>query len=84
MSQTVAVELLLPDDLARFRLPPGVDERLTSLLLTGDPNRRPMQFRNGGVVCLEKDPNGTWSLYVVDDAGSDIGSMSGRVVADYL
>lgn len=32
MSQTVALELLIPDDMAGFRLPPGVDERLTSLL----------------------------------------------------
>ena len=37
-------------------------ERLTSLLLTGNPDRRPVQFRNGGVVCLEKESNGTWSL----------------------
>jgi hypothetical protein len=32
MSQTLTLELLLPDDLRRFRLPPGVDERLTHLL----------------------------------------------------
>ena len=37
-------------------------ERLASLLLTGNPDRRPVQFRNGGVVCLEKERNGTWSL----------------------
>jgi phosphohistidine phosphatase len=37
-------------------------ERLTSLLLTGNPDRRPVQFRNGGVVCLEKEPHGNWSL----------------------
>ena len=37
-------------------------ERLTSLLLTGNPDSRPVQFRNGGVVCLEKEHNGTWSL----------------------
>src|SRR5690349_486814 len=37
-------------------------ERLTSLLLTGNPDRRPVQYRNGGVVCLEKDRNGNWSL----------------------
>ena len=37
-------------------------ERLTSLLLTGDPNRRPVQFKNAGIVCLEKDSNGTWSV----------------------
>src|SRR5262245_21214499 len=37
-------------------------ERLTSLLLTGNSDRRPVKFRNGGVVCLEKESNGTWSL----------------------
>ena len=37
-------------------------ERLASLLLTGNPDRRPVQFRNAGVVCLEKERNGTWSL----------------------
>ena len=37
-------------------------ERLTSLLLTGSPDRRPVVFRNGGVVCLEKDGSGVWSL----------------------
>jgi phosphohistidine phosphatase len=37
-------------------------ERLSSLLLTGNPERRPVQFRNGGVVCLEKEQTGTWSV----------------------
>jgi len=37
-------------------------ERLTSLLLTGNPDRRPVQFRNSGVVCLEKDQSGRWSV----------------------
>jgi phosphohistidine phosphatase len=37
-------------------------ERLTSLLLTGNPEGRPVQFRNSGVVCLEKEQNGRWSL----------------------
>jgi hypothetical protein len=32
MSQVVAVELEMPDDLARFRLPPAVDARLQRLL----------------------------------------------------
>jgi hypothetical protein len=40
MSQTIAVELLMPGDLARFRLPPGVDERLTSLLDRQDAGAR--------------------------------------------
>jgi phosphohistidine phosphatase len=37
-------------------------ERLTSLLLTGNPDRRPVQFRNGGIVHLEKEQSGVWSL----------------------
>jgi phosphohistidine phosphatase len=37
-------------------------ERLTSLLLTGNPDRRPVQFRNGGVTCLEKEQSGVWSV----------------------
>ncbi len=32
MAQNVMVELEIPDDLARFRLPSGVDERLQELL----------------------------------------------------
>jgi hypothetical protein len=32
MSQVVAIELELPDDLALFRLPPGVNDRLQELL----------------------------------------------------
>ena len=37
-------------------------ERLTSLLLTGNPDRRPVGFRNGGIVCLQKDGGGVWSV----------------------
>jgi phosphohistidine phosphatase len=37
-------------------------ELLTSLLLTGSSDRRPVQFRNGGVVCLEKEQSGAWSV----------------------
>jgi phosphohistidine phosphatase len=37
-------------------------ERLTSLLLTGSPDRRPVAFRNGGIVCLHKEGGGIWSL----------------------
>ena len=37
-------------------------ERLTSLLLTGNPDCRPVSFRNGGVVCLEKSSGGTWNV----------------------
>ncbi len=32
MSQSIHLDLELPDDLARFKLPAGVNERLTSLL----------------------------------------------------
>ena len=32
MSHVLAIELEVPEDLARFRLPRGVDSRLTSLL----------------------------------------------------
>jgi hypothetical protein len=32
MSQVVAIELEIPEDLARFRLPPGVQARLQALL----------------------------------------------------
>jgi hypothetical protein len=32
VSQVVAIELEMPDDLARFRLPTGVDSRLQELL----------------------------------------------------
>ena len=37
-------------------------ERLTSLLLAGNPDKHPVKFRNGGVVCLEKEDGGVWSL----------------------
>ncbi|MCE9638051.1 MAG: hypothetical protein K8T90_20305 [Planctomycetes bacterium] len=40
MSQTIALELLIPDDMAGIRLPPGVDERLTFLLDRQDGGRR--------------------------------------------
>jgi phosphohistidine phosphatase len=36
--------------------------RLSSLLLCGDPERSIIAFRMAGVVCLERDDNGTWSL----------------------
>jgi phosphohistidine phosphatase len=37
-------------------------ERLASLLLTGNPDQRPIQFRNAGAVCLEKERNGRWNV----------------------
>lgn len=41
--------------------------RLAGLLLTGDPDARPVRFRNGGVVALEREEEGdgwvlTWAL----------------------
>src|SRR5262249_38749033 len=36
-------------------------ERLASLLLTSNPDQRLIQFRNGGVVWLEKERSGRWS-----------------------
>lgn len=36
-------------------------QRLAGQLLCGDPDRRVVRFRNGGVVCLERDEAG-WSL----------------------
>jgi hypothetical protein len=40
MSQVVAVELEMPDELAGFRLPPGVDARLQALLDLQDRGQR--------------------------------------------
>jgi phosphohistidine phosphatase len=37
-------------------------ERLASLLLTGNADQRPIQFHNAGVVCLQKERNGRWSV----------------------
>jgi hypothetical protein len=39
MSHTVAIRLEMPDDLARFRLPAGVNERLQALLDRQDGGR---------------------------------------------
>ena len=40
MPQMVAIELEVPDDLARFRLPPGVNTRLQGLLDRQDSGKR--------------------------------------------
>ena len=40
MSQTVAIKLEVPNDLARFRLPPGVNSRLQELLDRQDGGKR--------------------------------------------
>lgn len=42
-------------------------ERLTSYLVTGSPERRIFKFQNGGIVCLDKEPDSPywfikWSL----------------------
>jgi len=34
--------------------------RLAGLLLTGDPNRKVIDFKMGGVVCLERDEDRNW------------------------
>jgi len=36
--------------------------RLASLLLTGRTDLEPIKFRMAGVVCLERDESGKWSL----------------------
>jgi hypothetical protein len=40
MSHTVAIELEMPDDLARFRLPAAVNKRLQALLDRQDGGER--------------------------------------------
>ncbi|MFQ5929446.1 MAG: phosphohistidine phosphatase SixA [Acidobacteriota bacterium] len=37
-------------------------ERLASTLLTGKPGHNPVQFKNSGVVCLERSEGKWWSL----------------------
>jgi phosphohistidine phosphatase len=37
-------------------------ERVTSILLTGHADRRPVHFSNAGVVCLEKTGGRAWSV----------------------
>ncbi len=40
MAHVVAIRLEVPDDLARFKLPPGVHERLRDLLDRQDSGKR--------------------------------------------
>ena len=40
MSQTIVIKLQMPDDLAGFRLPPGVNARLQELLDKQDRGER--------------------------------------------
>jgi len=37
-------------------------EGLASILLTGRADQKPVQFRNSGIVCLERNEDKTWSL----------------------
>ncbi len=37
-------------------------EGLASILLTGRADQKPVQFRNSGIVCLERNEDTTWSL----------------------
>ena len=37
-------------------------ERLTSQLLCGNPDEPTVAFTNGGMVCLERSQEGSWSL----------------------
>ena len=37
-------------------------ERLVSRLLVGDPERRVVEFRNAGTVCLERREDGRWMV----------------------
>jgi phosphohistidine phosphatase len=36
--------------------------KLAAQLLTGDTSREIVAFRNGGIVCLEKEENGNWAI----------------------
>jgi phosphohistidine phosphatase len=40
-------------------------ERLASILISGNPDLRPIAFQNGGVVCLSKDPAGWTILWAI-------------------
>lgn len=37
--------------------------KLAGLLLTYDPKRRVINFKKGGVVCLERDKEGKWAVH---------------------
>ena len=37
-------------------------EGLFSILLTGKPDQKPVEFQNSGVVCLERNQDLSWSL----------------------
>ncbi len=37
-------------------------QKLASVLLTGQENARVIFFRNGGVICLEREEKGSWGI----------------------
>ena len=37
-------------------------ERLSSLLLTRDKDKRVVQFQNSGIVCMEREDQGNWTV----------------------
>jgi hypothetical protein len=55
MSQLITIELELPDELARFRLPPGVNARLQELLDRqdrGTPLKQAERLEAEGLVAI--------------------------------
>ena len=52
MSQTVTIEMELPDDLAQFRLPAGVHSRLQALLDRQDQGQRLTVAEVGGPLSV--------------------------------
>jgi phosphohistidine phosphatase len=36
--------------------------KLASALITGDENREIIKFRNAGIICLERDEQGKWTI----------------------
>ena len=55
MSQLITIELELPDELARFRLPPGVNARLQELLDrqdSGIPLKQSERLEAEGLVAI--------------------------------
>jgi hypothetical protein len=55
MPQVIAIELEMPDDLAGFRLPPGVNDRLQELLDrqdSGIPLKQAERLEAEGLVAI--------------------------------
>ena len=36
--------------------------RLSGLLISGDPDRKVVDFKNGGIVCLVRNEEGIWFI----------------------